>query len=198
MCDDCYNEIKNKMSKKRKYKTASGVPFEVTGIKGDIVTVKLSTGNTREFHENHLVDCYHYMLKEFKEIYGVDKNPKSVRKLIGENGLLANCTLCNETPSYIWGILAVLPEVKRKKGNTLCTWTIRCEHCGENLSKFDFMNSRQHDYPCMDFDNPVDFLSNKKIPCPECGRNIRQCPGCGYYMKIGNTKQYYVCRCGRN
>jgi len=120
MCKRCLNVVQGHVHHLvgNQIRTATGVPFTIVSFVGNRIYVQTSRGNSRNFHFHHLADCYHWINILKKRIEGVSSNPISVRGLIGNNGALLNCSLCERNPAYIWGILATMRNVKRR-GNTL-------------------------------------------------------------------------------
>lgn len=100
--------------------TASGIPFKVVALQGNKIYIQTSRGNTRNFHFNHVADCYHWISVLKRRIQGVGSGPISVRGLIGNSGVLLKCSLCERNSAYIWGILVAMPNVQvRRNGNIL-------------------------------------------------------------------------------
>ena len=120
MCQRCLNVVQGNIRQLigNQIETATGVPFTVVSLIGNRIYIQTSQGNSRNFHFDHLTDCYHWMDILKKRIAGVGSSPISIRGLIGNNGALLKCSLCERNPAYIWGILATIPNVKRR-GNTL-------------------------------------------------------------------------------
>ena len=120
MCQDCLIQIRDHLSNVRDFKTARGKQFYVTSISGDKIYLKTEEGTKRFFCITHLADCYHWLKVDGKMIYGVGStSTNSVRGLVGEKGTIASCSLCERHPAYIWGVLASIPDVERRKGNIL-------------------------------------------------------------------------------
>jgi len=100
--------------------TARGCPYKITNIKDGKIHIETSGGGSKWFHLKHAGLCLHWMRIVKKRIEGVgSENKKSIRGLVGANGILAKCKKCEWNPAYIWGILAKLPRVKRENGNYL-------------------------------------------------------------------------------
>ena len=120
MCIRCLNIVQGHIYHLigNQVQTASGIPFTIVSFVGNRVYIQTKRGNLRNFHFDHLANCYHWVSILSKRIEGVGSNPISVRGLIGNNGVLLKCSLCERNPAYIWGILATMPNVKRK-GNEL-------------------------------------------------------------------------------
>jgi len=115
MCETCEKTL-NSLSI-RDYSTATGKKFRITGIVGSKIFFKNENGSERFIHRNHLLLCLHWLV-EGKPIEGVGGSGSSIRSLIGENGSLIKCSLCERNVAYLWGILASIPMVSRR-GNSL-------------------------------------------------------------------------------
>ena len=102
-------------------KTATGQHFELKSVYVDkvIVSVESSPDERHEFHLYHLICCYSW-LKSGKCIGGVGGGSDSVRGLVGSNGKIAKCDLCDRHPAYIWGVLRAMEDVEQDPdSNTL-------------------------------------------------------------------------------
>jgi hypothetical protein len=51
-------------------------------------------------------------LKDGKIIAGVGGD-SSISSLIGKNGTLVKCELCDRNPTYIYGIISSMPNIKQ-------------------------------------------------------------------------------------
>lgn len=115
MCDRC-QKILNSLSI-GDYYTATDKKFRITGIVGHEIFFKNENDSERFLHRNHLLLCLHWLV-EGKSVEGVSGSGNSVRSLIGENGSLIKCGVCERNVAYLWGILASIPMVSRR-GNSL-------------------------------------------------------------------------------
>ncbi|UOY10013.1 hypothetical protein [Methanonatronarchaeum sp. AMET6-2] len=121
MCRVCEKSVLKHISIGDEPRTAEGEFFEVTEIdeeysdadgKGKI-KYRVSTGNEKWCHIDHIVACYHFMAEGDKDIIGVGgESTNSIRTLVGENGRIEDCSKCERNPAYIWGILKNHPRVK--------------------------------------------------------------------------------------
>lgn len=98
------------------FTTLTGRNFKVISITGNKITVKIDNSNLRYFHLNHLLLCLQW-LKNGKIIRGIGGD-SSISSLIGKDGILVKCELCDRNPTYIYGIISSLPNVNRS-GRTL-------------------------------------------------------------------------------
>ncbi|MEM3143975.1 MAG: hypothetical protein QXW91_05050 [Candidatus Nitrosotenuis sp.] len=98
------------------YLTATEKKFRITGAIGDKISLKNEKGNESFVHRHHLLLCLHWLV-EGKSIEGVGGSGNSVRSLIGENGSLTKCNLCDWNVAYLWGIIAVIPMISRYKNS---------------------------------------------------------------------------------
>jgi hypothetical protein len=105
MCEICRQTI-NGISV-GEYGTATGKKFRVTGIVGDKVLFKNEKGSERFVHRRHMLLCLHW-LAEGKLVDGVGGSGSSIRSLIGQDGALTVCNLCDRNVAYVWGMLAAL------------------------------------------------------------------------------------------
>jgi len=120
VCHECEQIILQHVHVGDEFETAQRVPFTITDIYGGKIYLETSTGGAKMFHVEHAGMCLHWMIIDHNTIEGVgSENRNSVRRLIGANGILAQCQKCEWNPAYIWGILRALPEVHEGEGNEL-------------------------------------------------------------------------------
>lgn len=110
MCDICDKLFSENLGKK--LQTATSKPFTFSRIDYDKIFIINDDGNERSFHRNHVSDCVHWLVKG-NTIFQVSGPKSSIRNLIGSEGTLAKCDLCERNPVYIWGILAKIPNILR-------------------------------------------------------------------------------------
>lgn len=91
--------------------TARGAEFTIISARVGSIFFRVSTGKEREVHTDHIAMILHWMRFKGKAVQGVDSGRHSVRALVGEEGDLVACSVCERNPAYIWGILAALPDV---------------------------------------------------------------------------------------
>ena len=127
MCEKCVEYLRRFLNSNRDFETATGKTFRLKNTKGKLIYVTNERGNNRNFHLHHLSSIYHYLKYDAGIVKGVGSGPDSVRSLIGEEGKLAQCPLCERNVAYIWGILHGLPNTVRGRNNAL--------HISEKASK---------------------------------------------------------------
>jgi len=93
--------------------TATGSEFRIYDIGIPNIKVQVESGSIFSLHKEHLLQCLHW-LTEGNTIAGVGGQGNSVRGLVGADGTLIQCGLCDRTPAYIWGILYSMPNIKRQ------------------------------------------------------------------------------------
>jgi hypothetical protein len=114
MCETCQKTLNSLSS--GDYYTATRKKFLITGIIGNKIFIKNEKGSERFLDRNHLLLCFHWLV-EGKPIEGVGGSGSSIRSLIGENGILAKCGICERNVAYLWGILASIPMVSRRRNS---------------------------------------------------------------------------------
>jgi hypothetical protein len=120
LCYKCKQTILQYTHVGDKLETARGKQFTIANIQDGKIHIETSSGAHRWFHLEHVSLCLHWIIVDRKTIEGVGSNKKnSIRGLVGVNGILVQCQICERNPAYIWGILATLPQVKRKGENKL-------------------------------------------------------------------------------
>lgn len=91
--------------------TARGAEFTIISARVGSIFFRVSTGKEREIHTDHVAKIYHAMRFNGKAVKGVASGRDCVRDLVGEEGSLVACSVCERSPAYVWGILAALPDV---------------------------------------------------------------------------------------
>ena len=120
MCHKCEQIILQHIYVGSKLETAGGLPFAIASIQGGKINVETSVGGSKWFHLEHVGLCLHWAIVDGKTIEGVGSNRRySIRRLVGANGLLVRCQKCEWDVAYVWGILAILPQIKRERRNQL-------------------------------------------------------------------------------
>lgn len=112
MCIKCENAISKNFKVGKKLFTTRNKPFTITSMNPDTITVRVTTGKSRPFHVKHTALVYHSMKFDKKTIRRVSSGRDSIRSLVGEDGHLVSCGLCERSPAYIWGILSAMPNVR--------------------------------------------------------------------------------------
>lgn len=112
MCTKCENAIIKNLKVGKKLFTTRNKPFTITSMNPDAITVRVTTGKSRPFHVKHTALVYHSMKFDKKTIRRVSSGRDSICSLIGEDGHLVSCGLCERSPAYIWGILSAMPDVR--------------------------------------------------------------------------------------
>ena len=115
MCLECEQTILRHIHVGDTYTTANGLSFTVIDIQGDKIYLMTSSGGEKWFHIRHAGMCLHWM----KVGGNVIESVSSIRRLVGEGGILEECDKCERNPAYIWGILRDLPGVQRGRRNEL-------------------------------------------------------------------------------
>ena len=120
MCLECEQIILRHVHVDDEFETAKGLPFTIKDVQMRRIFLETSIGGSKWFHTQHAAICLHWMRVDRNAIEGVgSSNKKSVRTLVGKNGILTRCQKCEWNVAYIWGILRALPQVHQGERNEL-------------------------------------------------------------------------------
>jgi hypothetical protein len=120
MCEECLRLIKAHINSTSTFKTARGIEFTIKDVPGDKRPVQTSSGKPRQFHLDHAALCLHFIKVNGKEIDGVGAGSgTSIKDLVGIEGKLTQCEICDRTISYTWGLLGSMPNVHKGERHQL-------------------------------------------------------------------------------
>lgn len=113
MCKKCEDYILSKVGKNDLLPTARGIRFRIVSTSGDLIIIRPSTGKDRAIHLSHIADIYHAMKFDGRVVQGVGSATDSVRGLVGEEGDLVACNICERESGLHLGYSGFIAGCKK-------------------------------------------------------------------------------------